>query len=121
MRRVVRLPDEQNDRAPDERRRRRAFSAGRWKLWRCSRGDLGNHDAVTLQSRIAKPRNRSIVGIWQNFPLPMISRYLGQMGWDWVILDMQHGCPNTETAYECMHALRTAGATPMLRTSVGAP
>ena len=51
----------------------------------------------------------------------MISRYLGRMGWDWVILDMQHGCPNTETAYECMHTLRTAGTTPMVRTSVGAP
>jgi 4-hydroxy-2-oxoheptanedioate aldolase len=51
----------------------------------------------------------------------MVSRYLGLMGWDWVILDMQHSCPNTETAYECMHTLRLTGATPILRTSVGAP
>jgi 4-hydroxy-2-oxoheptanedioate aldolase len=64
---------------------------------------------------------RPIIGIWQHFPLPMVSRYLGLMGWDWVILDMQHSCPNTETAYECLHTLRMAGAAPILRTSVGAP
>lgn len=62
-----------------------------------------------------------IVGIWQQIPLPMVSRLLGRMGWDWVILDMQHGCPNTETAYECMHTLFDAGTKPLLRTSVGAP
>ena len=64
---------------------------------------------------------RTTIGIWQHLPLPMVSRYLGLMGWDWVILDMQHSCPNTETAYECMHTLRLTGATPILRTSVGAP
>ncbi len=69
------------------------------------------------------PNNNSsmIVGIWQQFPLPMVSRFLGQMGWDWVILDMQHGCPNTETAYECIHVLRTAGTVPIVRVNVGAP
>ena len=62
-----------------------------------------------------------IVGIWQHFPLPMVSRYLGLMGWDWVILDMQHSAANTETAYECLHTLHAAGTTPLLRTSVGVP
>ncbi len=69
----------------------------------------------------AQRKKPVIVGIWQQFPLPMVSRFLGQMGWDWVILDMQHGCPNTETAYECMHTLRTAGVVPILRVSVGVP
>jgi 4-hydroxy-2-oxoheptanedioate aldolase len=62
-----------------------------------------------------------LLGIWQQFPLPMVSRLLGRMGWDWVILDMQHGSPNTETAYECMHTLHAAGTRPLLRTSVGVP
>ena len=51
----------------------------------------------------------------------MVSRYLGLMGWDWVIIDMQHSCPNTETAYECMHVLDACGTRPLVRTSVGAP
>ncbi len=62
-----------------------------------------------------------IVGIWQQFPLPMVSRLLGRMGWDWVILDMQHGCLNAETVYECIHTLWAAGTTPLVRTSIGAP
>ena len=68
------------------------------------------------------PRNaQPALGIWQHIPSPMISRYLGLMGWDWVVIDMQHSAPNSETAYECLHTLRTAGVKPLLRTSVGAP
>ncbi|REK18161.1 MAG: hypothetical protein DWQ37_04520 [Planctomycetota bacterium] len=66
-------------------------------------------------------RNPVILGIWQQFPLPMISRLLGLQGWDWVILDMQHGSANIETAYECMHTLHAAGTRPLLRTSVDVP
>ncbi len=44
----------------------------------------------------------TVMGIWQQIPSPMISRFLAQMGWRWVILDMQHGCFNWETAYECI-------------------
>ena len=61
------------------------------------------------------------VGIWQSIPQPMISRYLGQMGWDWIILDLQHGAMNWETAYECIHAALATGARPLVRTSVGNP
>lgn len=61
-----------------------------------------------------------VVGIWQNFPLPMISRLLGRMGWDWVIVDMQHGAANFETAYECVHTLVSSGTTPLVRVSIGA-
>ncbi len=68
------------------------------------------------------PANKNvIVGIWQQFPLPMVSRLLGGLGWDWVILDMQHGAASTETAYECLHTLHAAGTRPLLRTSVGVP
>ena len=61
------------------------------------------------------------IGIWQSIPQPMISRYLGQMGWDWIILDLQHGAMNWETAYDCIHAIRTTGARPLVRTPIGAP
>lgn len=59
------------------------------------------------------------IGIFQNLPLPMISRYLGQLGWEWVILDMQHGPMDYQTAYECIHVLRSAGSQPFVRVSIG--
>lgn len=65
--------------------------------------------------------NEKIIGIWQQIPLPMISRFLSGMGWEWIILDMQHGCMSTETAYECIHTIRAHGARPLVRTSIGSP
>src|ERR1700733_12818386 len=62
---------------------------------------------------------RSILGIWQQIPAPMISRFLAQMGWDWIILDLQHGSCNWETAYECIHIIRAAGARPLVRVGIG--
>jgi len=61
------------------------------------------------------------VGIWQSIPSPVVSRYLARMGWDCVFIDGQHGAISFETAYECIHALRDAGARPYLRVSVGSP
>ncbi|MBI4602760.1 MAG: aldolase [Planctomycetes bacterium] len=61
------------------------------------------------------------LGIWQLLPSPAVSRYLAQMGWDWVILDLQHGSMSLETAYECVHAIRAAGSVPLLRVKIGDP
>ncbi|MBV8819961.1 MAG: hypothetical protein JO022_16475 [Acidobacteriaceae bacterium] len=62
---------------------------------------------------------KTIVGIWQQIPSPMISRFLAQMGWDWIILEMQHGCFNWETAYECIHVISAGGSRPLVRVSIG--
>lgn len=63
--------------------------------------------------------NAPPIGIFQNFPIPMVSRYLAQLGWDWIIIDMQHGCFNFETVYECIHTIRTCGAKPFVRVNIG--
>ncbi len=62
---------------------------------------------------------RPVVGIWQQFPIPMLSRHLAQMGWDWIILDLQHGAMSPETAYECIHTIRTGGSKPLVRVPIG--
>ncbi len=65
--------------------------------------------------------DRVVLGIWQQIPSPMVSRFLAQMGWDWIILDLQHGSFNWETTYECIHIIRSAGVRPLVRTSIGQP
>jgi 4-hydroxy-2-oxoheptanedioate aldolase len=62
-----------------------------------------------------------MLGLFQQMPLPAVSRYLAQQGWKWIVLDMQHGPMNYETAYECIHTLRTLGAAPYVRVSVDLP
>jgi 4-hydroxy-2-oxoheptanedioate aldolase len=40
-------------------------------------------------------------------------------GWDWLILDMQHGSFDFQTAYECCHVIRSGGSKPVVRVPVG--
>lgn len=60
------------------------------------------------------------LGMFQNFPSPMISRYLAQLGWQWIILDLQHTSFDFSTIYECIHVIRAAASLPFVRVGVGA-
>jgi len=51
----------------------------------------------------------------------MVSRYLAKMGWDWIVLDMQHGSMSFETAYECVQTIRAGGARPIVRVGIDRP
>ena len=72
-----------------------------------------------ISKNTARPQ-RPILGIWQQIPLPAVSRYLAEAGWEWIFLDLQHGCLDSRTTYECIHAIRTAGAKPFVRVPIGA-
>lgn len=80
-------------------------------------------DELTSKSSLLRnpaPRDSStVLAIWQQIPVPMVSRFLAQMGWDWLILDGQHGCFNYETLYECIHTIRMAGVSPLVRVTIG--
>jgi 4-hydroxy-2-oxoheptanedioate aldolase len=64
-------------------------------------------------------RPRILLGMFQQLPVPAISRYLAQQGWDWLILDMQHGSFDYSTAYECCHVARQSGSKPLVRVPIG--
>lgn len=65
--------------------------------------------------------SRPQIGIWQNIPSAVVSRYLARMGWDWIVLDMQHGPMSFETAYECVQTIRAGGARPLVRVGIDRP
>jgi 2-keto-3-deoxy-L-rhamnonate aldolase RhmA len=60
-----------------------------------------------------------LLGMFQQLPVPAISRYLALQGWDWLILDMQHGTFDYSTAYECSHVARQSGSKPLVRVPIG--
>jgi len=64
-------------------------------------------------------RPQVLLGTFQQLPLPAISRYLAQQGWNWLILDMQHGGFDYQTAYECCHVVQQAGSKPLVRVPIG--
>jgi len=59
-----------------------------------------------------------LLGIFQQLPIPAISRYLAQQGWDWLILDMQHGSFDYQAIYECCHVIQRAGSKPFVRIPI---
>jgi 2-keto-3-deoxy-L-rhamnonate aldolase RhmA len=73
---------------------------------------------INAQSPTGKPPG-ILLGMFQQLPVPAISRYLAQQGWDWLILDMQHGSLDYSTAYECSHVARHSGSKPLVRVPIG--
>jgi 4-hydroxy-2-oxoheptanedioate aldolase len=75
-------------------------------------------EKLSTQSPTAKPPG-ILLGMFQQLPVPAISRYLAQQRWDWLILDMQHGSFDYSAAYECCHVARHSGSKPLVRVPIG--
>ncbi len=58
------------------------------------------------------------VGIWQDMPAVPVSRCLAKSGWDFVVLDLQHGPMSFETAYECVQALHASQTQAWVRIGI---
>ncbi|MBI1238584.1 MAG: aldolase [Alphaproteobacteria bacterium] len=54
-------------------------------------------------------------GAWCMMPGAMGAEILGRQGYDWVLIDMQHGCMDYETALGMIRALDQTPATPIVR------
>lgn len=82
--------------------------------------DQRNHDQRNDDQRAVVNRQSAwnIAGMFQQLPVPAISRYLAQQGWDWLILDMQHGGFDYSTSYECCHVARRSGSKPLVRVPI---
>jgi len=64
------------------------------------------------------PRKPVAVGVFQSLPFPSISRYLARMGWDWILLDAQHGAFSPESIYECVHTIQGTGSNAFVRVAI---
>jgi 4-hydroxy-2-oxoheptanedioate aldolase len=74
---------------------------------------------INGQSTASDKQPRVLLGMFQQLPLAAVSRYLAQQGWNWLILDMQHGSFDYQAAYECCHVARSGGAKPVVRVPIG--
>lgn len=55
------------------------------------------------------------LGAWCMIPSSLSAEILAKGGYDWVLVDMQHGCMGYETAVEMIRAIDLAGVTPIVR------
>lgn len=66
---------------------------------------------VTDKLRSGQPA----VGSWLNLCSPVAAESMAQIGWDWLVVDAEHGSVGFETMVNCFRAIQLGGAVPMAR------
>lgn len=58
-------------------------------------------------------------GCWLDLPSPFVAEIIGLLGFDFTVIDLEHGPMSLETAALCLMALRGAQTLPILRVAEG--
>ncbi len=66
-------------------------------------------------------RDEITLGAWCMLPSSLTAEILAKGGFDWALVDMQHGCMGYETAVEMIRAIDLAGITPIVRVPWNEP
>lgn len=61
------------------------------------------------------------VGSWMQIPHPSIAEIMGQAGYDWVAVDMEHGAISPHQLPDLFRALELGGTLPLVRLAQGHP
>jgi 4-hydroxy-2-oxoheptanedioate aldolase len=75
--------------------------------------------AEALKARWA--RGEVTWGAWCMMPGALGAEILGASGYDWVLVDLQHGCMDYETAVEMIRAIDLGGGAPIVRVPWNEP
>jgi 2-dehydro-3-deoxyglucarate aldolase len=65
--------------------------------------------------------NQPSVGSWMQIPHASVAEIMGQAGYDWVAVDMEHGAISVHQLPDLFRALELGGALPLVRLAHGHP
>lgn len=65
--------------------------------------------------------NQISVGSWMQIPHPSVAEIMGQAGYDWVAVDMEHGAISVHQLPDLFRALELGGTLPLVRLAHGHP
>ncbi|MSQ11106.1 MAG: hypothetical protein EXR48_00145 [Dehalococcoidia bacterium] len=74
-----------------------------------------------MRNRLLKEKlckGEPALGLFINTPSPALVEMSGLLGFDYVILDAEHGIPDLETCEHLVRAAETAGITPVVRVAL---
>ena len=71
--------------------------------------------------REALASSTTVYGTWVQTPSPEVVEIIGWSGWDFVILDLEHGPYGVETLPHLIRAAEAAGIAPLVRVPQSAP
>ena len=60
-------------------------------------------------------RGEPAVGTWLSLCSPVAAEMLARIGWDWMVVDVQHSPVGFDTMVNCLRAIQLGGAAPMVR------
>jgi len=61
------------------------------------------------------------IGVWQGLANPGISEILADAGFDWIVLDTEHGYYTLESLISCLDAMRRTEVSPIIRVLENRP
>lgn len=61
------------------------------------------------------------IGSWMQIPHPSVAEIMGQAGYDWVAVDMEHGAIGVHQLPDIFRALELGGTLPLVRLAHGHP
>jgi 2-keto-3-deoxy-L-rhamnonate aldolase RhmA len=67
----------------------------------------------TLKQRLHA--GKAAFGVMCTFPSPQVVEMLGHLGFDWILLDNEHGSITMDTAEACIAAAELTGMAPIVR------
>src|ERR671914_642308 len=67
----------------------------------------------TLKQRLYA--GKAAFGVMCTFPSPPVVEMLGYLGFDWILLDNEHGSITVDTAEACIAAAELSGMAPIVR------
>lgn len=66
-------------------------------------------------------QGKPATGIWLSIPSLVTAEALATQGWDWLTLDVEHGCFNAETQQTMFLAIASQGVVPLARIADNDP
>ncbi len=69
--------------------------------------------------RAALSNKQASVGSWIQIPHPSVAEIMGQAGYDWVAVDMEHGAIDANQLPDLFRALELGGTLPLVRVAQG--
>src|ERR1700740_2481581 len=64
---------------------------------------------------------KAAFGVMCTFPSPPVVEMLGHLGFDWILLDNEHGSITVDTAEACIAAAEITGMAPIVRPVANKP
>ncbi len=71
--------------------------------------------------REALRSGNSSIGSWMQIPSPSVAEIMGQAGFDWVAVDLEHGSVDISQLPDLFRALELGGTLPLVRIAQGHP